>query len=273
MDLAAGDVAHAVGDLFEAGDLESSAGLDGLDEGCGLQQGFVGAGVEPGIAAAHGLDVELVAREVGLVDVRDLELTTCRRLYRLGDVDDILVVEIEARHGEIRLRLGWLLLKAHGLALLVELDDAVALGVADIVGKDRRTIRLRGRALHHDSEVGAVEDVIPQDERAALAREELLANQECLRESLRLRLHGIRDGDAPLRAIAEQPLEVRIVRRRRDHKDVPDAREHQCRQRIVDHRLVIDRHELLRHRNRQWVEPRARAARQNNSLCYHTFSP
>lgn len=73
MDLLSRDVAHAVGDLFEAGDFEALAGLDGLDEGCGLQQGVVGAGVEPGVAAAHGLDVELVAREIGLVDVGDLE--------------------------------------------------------------------------------------------------------------------------------------------------------------------------------------------------------
>ena len=266
------DVAHAIGNLFEAGNLEALAGLDGLDEGCSLQQGVVRAGIEPGVAAAHGLDVELVAREVGLVDVGDLELTAGRRLYCLRDIDDVLVVEIEASHGEIRLWLGWLFLEAHGLALLVKLDDAVALRVADVVGEDRRAVRLRGRALHHHGEVGAVEDVVAQDERTALAREELLANQERLREPLRLGLHGVRDGDAPLRAIAEQTLEVRIVRRRRDHEDVPDTREHQRRQRIIDHRLVIDRHELLRHRNRQWVEPRARAASQYNSLCYHSLA-
>lgn len=226
VDLLSRDVAHAVGDLFEAGDLEALAGLDGLDEGCGLQQGVVGAGVEPGIAAAHGLDVELVAREVGLVDVSDLELTARRWLYRLRDIDDVLVVEIEARHGEIRLRLGWLLLEAHSLALLVKLDDAVALGVADVISKDRRAVWLRGRALHHDGEVRAIEDVVSEHECTALARKELLTDQERLREPFRLGLHGVRDGDAPLRTVAEQALEVRIVRRCRDHENVPDARQH-----------------------------------------------
>lgn len=160
VDLLSRDVAHAVGNLFEAGNLEALASLDGLDEGCSLQQGVVRAGIEPGVAAAHGLDMELVAREVGLVDVGDLELTAGRRLYRLGDRDDVLVVEIEARHGKVGLWLDWLLLEAHGLTLLVELDDAVALGVADIVGKDRRAIRLRSRALHHHGEVGAIEDIV-----------------------------------------------------------------------------------------------------------------
>ena len=266
MDLLSRDVAHAVGNLFEAGDLEALAGLDGLDKGCGLQQGVVGAGVKPGVAAAHGLDVELVAREVGLVDVGDLELTAGRRLYCLRDIDDVLVVEIEASHGEIRLWLGWLFLEAHGLALLVKLDDAVALGIADVVGKDRRAVRLRSRALHHHSKVGAVEDVVAQDERTALAREELLANQERLREPLRLGLHGVRDGDAPLRAIAEQALEIRIVRRRRDHKDVPDAREHQRRQWIVDHRLVIDGQQLLGCDHCQRVKSGAGAAGQDNTF-------
>ena len=273
VDLLSRDVAHAVGNLFEAGNLEALASLDGLNKGCGLQQGVVGAGVKPGVAAAHGLDVELVAREVGLVDVSNLEFTTGRWLYRLRDVDDVLIVEIETRHREIRLWLSWLFLEAHGLALLVELDDTVALGVADVVGKDRRAVRLRGRALHHDGEVGAVEDVVAQDERTALTRKELLADQERLRKAFRLRLHGVRNGDAPLRAIAEQPLEVRIVRWRRDHEDVPDARQHQSRQWIVDHRLVIDRHELLRHRDRQRIQPRARAASQDNSLTYHVDSP
>lgn len=272
VDLLSCDVAHAIGDFFEAGDLEALTGLDGLDEGCGLQQGVVRAGIEPGVAAAHGLDVELVAREVGLVDIGDLELTAGRWLYRLRDIDDVLIVEIETCHSKVRLRLGRLLLEAHGLALLVELDDTIALGVADVVGKDRRAVRLRSHALHHDGEVGAVEDVVAQDERTALAREELLANQKRLRESLRLGLHGVRDRDTPLRAIAEQPLEVRIVRRRRDHEDVPDAREHQRRQWIVDHWLVIDRHELLRYRDRQRIQPRARAASQNNSLCYHILA-
>ena len=193
VDLLSRDVTHAVGDLFETGNLEALAGLNGLDKGCGLQQGVVGAGVEPGVAAAHGLDVELVAREVSLVDVGDLEFTAGRWLYRLGDIDDVLVVEIEARHGKVGLWLGWLFLEAHGLALLVELDDTVALGVADVVGKDRRAVRLRGRALHHDGEVGAVEDVVAQDERTALAREELLTDQECLCEPFRLGLHGVRE--------------------------------------------------------------------------------
>ena len=48
-----------------------------------------------------------------------------------------------------------------------------------------------------------------------------------------------------LAAIAEQAAELRQVVRRRDHQDVADAGQHQHRQRIVDHRLVVDRQQLL----------------------------
>ena len=45
---------------------------------------------------------------------------------------------------------------------------------------------------------------------------------------------------------------------------MPD--EHQRRQRVVDHRLVVDRHELLADGARQRMQPRARAAGEDDSL-------
>src|SRR5439155_545192 len=45
---------------------------------------------------------------------------------------------------------------------------------------------------------------------------------------------------------AEQLFEAGCVLRRRDDQDVADAGEHQRRQRVIHHRLVVDRQELLR---------------------------
>src|SRR5690606_41448786 len=44
----------------------------------------------------------------------------------------------------------------------------------------------------------------------------------------------------------EQPPERVAVLRRRDDQHVPDPRQHQRGQRVVDHRLVVDGHELDR---------------------------
>ena len=63
----------AEGDFFRAGDLEALALLDGGDELAGFEQAIVGTGVEPGIAAAHDLDIELALFEVAAVEVGDFE--------------------------------------------------------------------------------------------------------------------------------------------------------------------------------------------------------
>ena len=71
----------------------------------GLQQRFVGAGVEPGMAAAHDRHVELARVEIVPVDVGDLQLAARRGLQVAGDVDHLVVVEIEAGDRVVRLRL------------------------------------------------------------------------------------------------------------------------------------------------------------------------
>ena len=75
------------------------------------------------------------ALEVRAVDVGDLELAARRRLQRRGDVEHLVVVEVQAGHRVRRLRLRRLLLEADRAAVGVELDDAVALGIADLVAE------------------------------------------------------------------------------------------------------------------------------------------
>lgn len=73
VELGAVDEVHAVGDFLDAGDFEALALFDGFDVVGGLDEGFGGAGVEPGEAAAEAFDAELVAMEVFAIDVGDFE--------------------------------------------------------------------------------------------------------------------------------------------------------------------------------------------------------
>src|SRR5438094_526303 len=75
-----GDVAHAPGDLLEAGDHQPLPFLDRLDVARRLHQRFVRAGVEPGDASRQLLDVQGGSIQVVPVDVADLELPAWRRL-------------------------------------------------------------------------------------------------------------------------------------------------------------------------------------------------
>jgi hypothetical protein len=52
----------------------------------------------------------------------------------------------------------------------------------------------------------AVEDVVAEDERARPLAHEVAPDEERLREALGLRLHRVRELDAPVAAVAEQLL-------------------------------------------------------------------
>ena len=86
-----------------------------------------------------------------------------------------------------------------------------------------------------------------------------------LREPFRLRLDGVTEGNAPLRARAEQPLEGGQIVGRGDDENLAHAGEHQRAQRIIDHRLVVDRKQLLRGHERHGMKPRAASPGENDA--------
>ena len=67
-------------------------------------------------------------------------------------------------------------------------------------------------------------------------------------------------------SVPQQRLEPGKVLRRGNQQDVPDARQHQGGQRIVNHGLVIDGQQLLGYHRRQRVQTRAGASGQDDSL-------
>ena len=122
------------------------------------------------------------------------------------------------------------------------------------------------RAAQVAAQAVAVEDVVPEDERAGLPSREPLADDERLGQAVRAGLHGVGQVHAVVRPVAEQPLEVGQVGRGRDDEDLADARQHEGRQRVVDHRLVVDRQQLLAGDGGERVEARSAAAREDDAL-------
>ena len=102
--------------------------------------------------------------------------------------------------------------------------------------------------------------------RHAVVADEVAADAEGFGEAVRRLLRGVGEPQAERAAVAEQVAEGRRVGRRRDDEDVADVRHHQRRQRIVDHRLVVDGEELFRQRDGERIEPRARAAGENDAF-------
>lgn len=158
--------------------------------------------------------------------------------------------------------------------ILVELDHAIPFRIVDIIAEHARApagLGLRDRAAQGRAQTIAVEDVVAQHQRAWLARDELLTQQERLSQTIRRRLHLVREPHPVMRTITQKTLEIRQILRRADDQDVADAGHHQHAERIVDHRLVVHRQQLLRRDRGQRVQPRTRATSKNNALHYERF--
>ncbi|MCY1497243.1 hypothetical protein D9M68_312030 [compost metagenome] len=97
------------------------------------------------------------------------------------------------------------------------------------------------RFAQHGTESIAIENVVTQDQADTAIADELFANQERLGQSIRRWLLGVAEADTKLRTITQQLAEIGQVFRCGDNQDFAYSRQHQDRQWIIDHRLVIDR--------------------------------
>ena len=263
------DPAVLVGDLLQHGHGHVLGALHGADELARLVEGLHGAGVEPRVAAPEGHHGQQPVLQVHAVEVGDLELAAGGGDDPLGAPAHVARVEVQAGDGVAGLGVLGLLLDGDGVEVGVELHDAEALGVVDVVaehgGEPLRLGVLNG-AAEVPSQAVAVEDVVAEDERAGLPSGELLAYHEGLREAVGAGLDGVGQVHAVVRPVAQEALEVREVGGGRDDQDVADAGHHEDGQRVVDHRLVVDRQQLLAGDGGERVQAGAGPAGEDDAL-------
>jgi len=248
------------GNFLRAGDLEALPVFQRGDELAGIEQAFVRAGIQPGIAALEDLHIKLALLQIGLVDRGDFQLATRTGFDRFSDIDHLIIVEIEAGDGVIALWLDGLFLDADGFTSLVELNHAVALGVLHMIGKHGTAGRLLVCLSKQDGKIMPVENVIAQHQCARRIADELFTDNERLRQPVRAGLDSIFQMNAPLRTIAQQLLKTRQIARRADNQNLAYACQHQRAKRVVDHRLVVDRQQLLAECQRSWMQTGAGTA-------------
>ena len=152
--------------------------------------------------------------------------------------------------------------------VLVELHDAEALGVLDMIAENRgiASLGILDRLAQIAAKAVAVENIVAEDHGAGIAADEIGPDQKRLRQTVRMRLHRVGQPDAELAAVAEQTLEARRVLRRGDDENVADAREHERRERVVDHGLVVHRQQLLGRDPRERVQPCAGAPGEDDAF-------
>src|SRR5712675_2284780 len=79
------DVTRAERNFLWATDLQPLPGLDGLDERRCLEQRLVSACIEPRYSSPEKLHLQRASRQVGAIDVRNLEFTPGGGLQPRGD--------------------------------------------------------------------------------------------------------------------------------------------------------------------------------------------
>ena len=90
-----------------------------------------------------------------------------------------------------------------------------------------------------------MENIVAEHEADAVVADKLAADDESLGEAVGRGLLGIAEVDSIVGSVAEQAAEAGKIGRSGDDQYVADSGEHEHGNRIVDHRFVVDRKQLL----------------------------
>ena len=201
-----------------------------------------------------------------VVHLGDFEFTASRRLHFSGDIDNFIIIHIQASDGEVRLRVLWFLFDSRQSSGGVKYGDTVTLWVFHLIAKECCTVEMIQFFLQQFRQPMAVEDVVSQRQADRVRADEVAADDEGFGEPVWVRLLGVVDLDAEFGALAEEALEQRKIVGGRDQQDLADARQHLCGQRVINHGLVVHRHQLFADGPRDGVKPAAAAAREDDSF-------
>ncbi len=139
-------------------------------------------------------------------------------------------------------------------------------GFVDLLEHDHRPARVRPE-LVDDLGERVLKDVVAEEHGDGLARGEVLGEPERLRDAALAVLVAEADLLEPeVVAVAQELEKVARVVPTRDDEDVVDPGRDELLDRVVDHRPVVDRQEVLVGHPRQREQPRAETAGQDDAL-------
>ena len=136
--------------------------------------------------------MQIASLQICTVYISYLKFAARGGFDRSRDVENVVVVEVEARDRPAGFRVERLFLYCFGLACCaVEADHSVALRIVYMVCEDRRTRPARNGFPTKLGEAGAVKDIVAQDEGRRTIANETSPDDESLGQTVGLRLLGI----------------------------------------------------------------------------------
>ena len=118
----------------------------------------------------------------------------------------------------------------------------------------------------------AVEDIVAKNHGNAFSGTEILPDDECVSKAARTGLGSVADFHSPARPVTEEALKQMGFVGICDYEDLAYPGQHEGRERIIDHRLVEDRHELFAEGSRHGVQAGAASAREDDAFLIMIFS-
>src|SRR5450830_2034327 len=115
--------------------------------------------------------------DIRIVDIRDLQFTTMRRDQGRNDIEDLSIIHVNAGDGQVALGVGRLLLDTNNVPVLGQFGDTKAPGVLHLFEEDTGTLSLALESFDRWRQV-VLEDVVPQDDAAAVARAETTSQSQ-----------------------------------------------------------------------------------------------
>ena len=222
-----------------------------------------GPGVRPKAVETPG---EEVVREVVIEKVGDLELAAEGWDETVHDAERVGPQEVHADRDEVALGLGRLLFEAHHVALGVEFRHPEALGVGDFVqqraGAPRPVLELPGGVGQRRTE----QDVVAEDAAESVVADEVTGEADSVGDSERASLIPVREIEAEMLAVREELDHISDALAADDDHDLPNSHAGQRGDRVIDHRPVEDRQQMLVGDDREREKASGRAAREHETL-------
>jgi hypothetical protein len=133
-----------------------------------------------------------------------------------------------------------LFLDTDRLASAIELDNTIPLRFPNPVCKNRSTTAARDGPPEDLRYAVAEEDIISKYQAAGIPTYEIAPNNESLGDAARLTLDSVRQPKSPPRSVTKQRLVPLLILWGCDYQYLPYPGKHQCSQRIINHRLIVD---------------------------------
>src|SRR5262245_19531663 len=144
--------------------------------------------------------------------------------------------------------------------------------MADSVSKNRSPSGASNRPVEQGSEPSPVEKIVAQNQARRPPAKKIGGDEKGPRNSIGLGLLRIAEPDAPLASVPQESAKLRQITRRGDQENISDPSDHENRQWIVNHRLVIDGEELLRDGFGDRMQARGLSASEKDAAHVPLFS-